>query len=143
MIDGVESFPSTCETDEDDPGYDDSLFSFNFLNFNLWTNRRGAAANLLGDTVLQGFKVFDNLEAGIEITKVADHAKESQISGGLFVGQTSMNDEETLAEGGGVVTPKTDNFKMKGSSFYQFKEATFPAIKTCSECTSGEDGGAV
>jgi len=78
-----------------------------------WKNgRNGAIAEKVGDVRFHGFKVADNILAGIEFSLTDDYGDwTTMIDDALIIGRTS-NTEEILDQSSprGIITPRTENF---------------------------------
>ena len=94
-----------------------------FHNLVSYKNQRnGAIAERVGAVQFHNFKTADNILAGMEFSLTEDiidgYAK---IVGGLVIGR-SNNTEQMLdeAEPQGIITPRTENFSVEGTKFYNF-----------------------
>jgi len=108
--------------------------------------RNGAIAERVGAVQFHNFKTADNVLAGIEFSLTEDiidgYAK---VVGGLIVGK-SENTEDLidLASPHGIITPRTENFSIEGTKFYNFNFNDAAALGTCSHCfhPASTDSGA-
>jgi len=78
-----------------------------------WKNgRNGAIAERVGDVRFHGFKVADNILAGIEFSLTNDYGDNTtMIDDALIIGRTENRDiflDE--AKPRGIITPRTENF---------------------------------
>lgn len=123
------------------------LITANFDNLTSWkNNRNGAIAERVGDVRFNNFKTADNLLAGMEFSlthEVGDNM--AQVNGGLVIGKT-LNTEELLdlASPHGIITPRTENFVIQNTKFFNFDWNTAAALGTCSHCfhPAATDSGA-
>lgn len=78
-----------------------------------WKNgRNGAIAERVGDVRFHGFKVADNILAGIEFSLTNDYGDNTtMIDDALIIGRTENTDELLdAAFPRGIITPRTENF---------------------------------
>jgi hypothetical protein len=116
----------------------------NFLSYK--NNRNGAIAERVGAVQFHNFKTADNVLAGMEFSLTEDvldgYAK---VVGGLVVGKTE-NTEAKLesASPHGIITPRTENFSVEGTAFYNYDWNEAAVIGTCSHCfhPAATDSGA-
>lgn len=109
-------------------------------------NRNGAIAERLGAVQFHNFKTADNILAGMEYSLTENiidgYAK---IIGGLVVGR-SANTESDLdaASPHGIIGPRTENFTIEGTQFFNFDWNDAAALGTCSHCfhPAATDSGA-
>jgi hypothetical protein len=92
------------------------------------------------------FKVADNILAGIEFSVTDMHGDNTtRIDGAVFIGRTN-NTEEILdhASPYGMIGPRTENFRIDNSRFYNFNWNTAAALSSCSHCfhDNSADSGA-
>jgi len=99
--------------------------------------RNGAIIERAGAIEWHNFKLADNLEVGMEMSRTDDNKQDghAKIVGGLAVGK-SENTEEALDKASpfGVRTPRTEYFNMSGIKFYNYNWNEAAAISTCSHC---------
>jgi hypothetical protein len=76
----------------------------------------GAIAGTVGEVVFDSFNVADNLVAGVEFEECLESTTD-KIKGGVFVGKSDANTETefTTASPRGIITPRTDYFKINGA----------------------------
>jgi hypothetical protein len=88
----------------------------------------------VGQVVFKDFKVADNLLAGIEFESCLE-STEIKIKSAIVVGK-STNTETSLdaASPRGIITPRTDYFKLDAASFINFNFNTAAALGSCSHC---------
>jgi hypothetical protein len=131
----------------DDPFHANPLITANFYDLVAWKNKRnGAITERTGDVRFHNFKTADNILAGIEFSltnNAADYM--AGVYGGLVVGKTS-NTEDVLEQKSphGIITPRTENFTIDGTKFYNFNWKEAAALGTCSHCfhPASTDSGA-
>jgi hypothetical protein len=116
--------------------------------------RNGMIAERLGAVQFHNFKTADNILSGMEVS-LTENIEDgyAKIVGGLVVGR-SENTEDALdwANPHGIITPRTENFTIENTKFYNFiknegtedEEAWGAALGTCSHCFHGAatDSGA-
>jgi hypothetical protein len=122
----------------------------NFYNQLSYKNKRnGMISEKVGAVQFHNFKTADNLLSGMEVS-LTDGIKDGycKIIGGLVVGR-SANTESRLdsANPHGIITPRTENFTIEGTKFFNFNkegEIWGAALGTCSHCFHGAatDSGA-
>ena len=121
-----------------------------FYNLVSWKNgRNGAIGEELGAVEFHGFKVADNLLAGIEMSLADPQVKDKDImlvQDSLIVG-TTPNSEDILTNGGGtrgIIGPRSDNFTIKNAKFFNLSHGKSGAIGDCSHCfhPASTDSGA-
>jgi hypothetical protein len=123
------------------------LITANFDNLVSWkNNRNGAIAEKVGDVRFNNFKTADNLLAGMEFSlthEVGDNM--AGVYGGLVIGKTA-NTESLLdiASPHGIITPRTENFVIKNTKFFNYNWNNAAALGTCSHCfhPAATDSGA-
>jgi len=125
--------------------YDDASPTYNppivaeYKNLVSYKNKRnGAIIERAGAIHWINFKVADNLEVGMEMSRTDDNAGKdgmAKIIGGITVGKTE-NTEEALDKRSpvGVRTPRTELFTMSGVKFYNYNFNKAAAMHTCSHC---------
>jgi len=95
----------------------------NFYDFTGWkSNRNGAIASFVGDVRFHNFKVADNLLAGIEYSVLTLGEDTATIIDALIIGKSNGNTEPLLdsASPYGIINPRTENFLINGTKFYNF-----------------------
>lgn len=110
-----------------------------FENFVGWKSGRNCAiSERTGYVHFSNLKCADNILAGIEYSltdEIADgYAK---IIGGLVVGNTGLNNELNYRYNKaviGVITPRSEGFRLEGTSFFNFNFAGSAALQDCSHC---------
>lgn len=110
--------------------------------------RNGAITERTGAVTFKNFKIADSRIAGIEFSFIEDVADgDANISGGIIVGNTYLNDDDDAIKGStvwGFIGPRTENFTMSDVRFYNFDFQNSSAIGTCSHCfhpASTDSGG--
>jgi len=134
--------------------YDNTSASYNppiiaeYKNLVAWKNKRnGAIIERAGAIHWINFKLADNLEVGMEMSRVDDNKQDgwAKIIGGLVIGK-SENTEEALDKASpvGVRTPRTEYFNMSGVKFYNYNWNKAAGMHTCSHCwhDNNTDSGA-
>lgn len=82
------------------------------------------------------FKVADNRECGIQMSQhfhlIGDYGG---VFNALLIGQ-SNNTEEALLRGNpwGIIGPRTENWQIRGASFYNYNWGEAAALGSCSHC---------
>ena len=108
-----------------------------FHNLVSYKNKRdGAIAELVGAMEWHNFKTADNLEAGMEVSMTSLVDGFCKIVGGLVVGR-SANTEEALDKADspkGIINPRTENFQVIGTKFYNYDWNNAAGLGTCSHC---------
>ena len=69
----------------------------------------------------------------------------AKIVGGLVVGRTENSQNEIdLGSPHGIITPRTENFSIEGTKFYNYDWNNAAGLGTCSHCFHGAatDSGA-
>ena len=97
------------------------------LNHTAWKcGRNGAIAEQVGDVRLVGFKVADNILAGIEVTYAgySPWYTTTRISDAVVIGNTG-NTENLCGGAKGIVTPQTDGFLVENVRLYNFDNTQF------------------
>jgi len=124
--------------------YDKDSASYNppipaqYKNLVSYKNKRnGAIVERAGAIEWINFKVADNMEVGMEMSRTDDNKQGgwAKITGGLVIGK-SDNTEEALEKKSpvGVRTPRTEYFSMSGTKFYNYNWKSAAAFHTCSHC---------
>ena len=130
-----------------DPNYNPPIPAV-YENLVSYKNKRnGAIIERAGHIEWKNFKVADNLEVGMEMSRTDDNPEDgwAKITGGLVVGKTeNTEDALDLASPFGVRTPRTENFTIKGTKFYNFNWKEAAGMSTCSHCwhDNNTDSGA-
>jgi len=134
------------ENEPDDPWHSNRPITANFYGFTGWANNRnGAIANKVGDVRFINFKVADNLLAGIEFEITDSYGKfMAGVDNALVVGHT--NNTSPLLEAAtsrGIIAPRSDNFFIQNSRFYNWDWGESAAFGSCSHCfhTASTDSG--
>lgn len=96
----------------------------------------GAIADRVGAVQFHNFKTADNLIGGMEFSLTDDiidgYAK---IIGGLVIGKSDNTDAELdAASPHGIITPRTENFSIDGTKFFNYNFNTAAGLGTCSQC---------
>ncbi|OMJ78805.1 hypothetical protein SteCoe_21333 [Stentor coeruleus] len=94
-----------------------------FYRLTAWKNRRnGAIAEEVGDIRFSGFKVADNMLAGLEMTytNYATWYQSSRITDAVVVGNSENAELDLNPSQRGIVTPQTDGFLVENTRFYNF-----------------------
>ena len=106
-------------------------------------------AEELGAVEFINFKTADNWKAGMEVAKVSVKDQQAMIVDGIVVGRSKNNHEASLDAKSphGIITPRTENFTIDGTKFFNFELDEQPwgaALGTCSHCFHGAatDSGA-
>lgn len=135
------------ENTPDDPWHNNRPITANFDGFTGWSNNRnGAIAFKVGDVRLNNFKVADNLLAGIEFEITDAFGREmARVNNALVVGRT--NNTHPLIEAAtsrGIIAPRSDDFLIENSRFYNWDWGESAAFGSCSHCwhLSSTDSGA-
>jgi hypothetical protein len=104
----------------------------------------------LGAVQFLNFKTADNWKAGMEVA-LTNEVEDGlcKIVGGIVIGRSKNNHEASLdaATPHGIITPRTENFTIDGTKFFNFEidgEQFGAALGTCSHCFHGAatDSGA-
>lgn len=123
----------------------------NFNGLTSWkNNRNGAIAERVGDVRFNNFKTADNLLAGIEFSLTHEFPDfigddKQGIYNALIIGRSENT--EDLLEGNtprGIITPRTENFVIRGAKFFNFDWENAAAFGSCSHCfhSAATDSGA-
>jgi len=120
----------------------------NFNGLTSWKNHRnGAIAERVGDVRFNNFKTADNILAGIEFSLTNNGAGDDTagIYNALVIGKTE-NTEALLESKNphGIITPRTENFVIRGVKFFNYNWNSAAALGTCSHCfhPASTDSGA-
>jgi len=123
-----------------DPYWKNPIIINNFYDFTGWKNKRnGAILGKVGASRLHNFKTADNLLAGIEFERTDMSFEDgAMVKGGLIVGM-SNNHEKRLDEikrysPHGIIGPRSENFTVDGTSFFNFNIHNASALGSCSHC---------
>jgi hypothetical protein len=118
------SIPAFDAKNLTDPYWQNPNIPARFINFTSFKNgRNGAIALDVGDVRFEGFKVADNLLAGIEfeLTNNLADGYSAQINGALVVGYSNNAEEKTFSHPSkGIIGPRTDFFQVHNVRFYNF-----------------------
>ena len=98
-----------------------------FYNHTSWKcMRNGAIAEQIADLRFSGFKVADNILAGLEVTYAgySDYYTTTRCTDCVVVGN-SGNGEGLTAGAKGVVTPQTDGFLLENTRLYNFDDTQY------------------
>ena len=134
-------------TDPDNPYPDNPPILAEFHNLISYKNRRnGAIAERVGAVQFHNFKTADNILAGIEFSLTEDIIDGwAKVVGGMVVGRTE-NTEEALdiASPHGIIAPRTENFSIYDTKFYNYNWNDAAGLGTCSHCfhPASTDSGA-
>jgi len=133
--------------DSASPDYNPPIIA-EYKNLIAYKNKRnGAIVERAGAIHWINFKLADNLEVGMEMSRVDDNKADghAKIIGGLVVGKTE-NTEEALDKVSpvGVRTPRTEWFTMNNVKFYNYNWNKAAGMHTCSHCwhDNNTDSGA-
>jgi hypothetical protein len=117
----------------------------NMTDFTSWMNgRAGVIAQDIGAVHFNDFKVSDNCQAGIEVSKtvMSTDWNHGTIDGGFMVGRSEAGGGCT---GFGVIAPINDGLLVNNVTFYNYNHGG-AALGTCSHCNhpaSTDSGGRV
>jgi hypothetical protein len=100
----------------------------------------------IGWVKFENFKVADNILAGIEV-EISENIIDgyAMIDGAIVIGRSENADDLTNeVPSHGIITPRTDNYRVNNARFYGFDIADKAAIGSCSHCFSmpSTDSGA-
>lgn len=134
-------------TDPNNPYPDNPPIIAEFHNLVSYKNgRNGAIAERVGAVQFHNFKTADNVLAGIEFSLTEDiidgYAK---VVGGLVVGRTENSQTEIdIGSPHGIITPRTENFSIEGTKFFNYNWNDAAGLGTCSHCfhAAATDSGA-
>jgi hypothetical protein len=134
-------------TDPNNPYPDNPPIIANFYNLTSYKNsRNGAIAERVGAVQFHNFKTADNILAGIEFSLTEDIIDNyAKVVGGLVIGKTENTSEElNIASPHGIITPRTEGFRIEGTKFYNYDWNNAAALGTCSHCfhDAATDSGA-
>jgi hypothetical protein len=112
--------------------------------------RNGMISEKLGAVQFVNIRTADNKKAGMEVALTDEVGDDlAKIVGGIVVGRSKNNHEAALdaVSPHGIITPRTENFTIEGTKFFNFeieKEPWGAALGTCSHCFHGAstDSGA-
>lgn len=130
-----------------DPWHNNPAITAHFWNLTSWKNgRNGAIAEKVGDVRFHNFKVADNKLAGIEFSLTDAHGDNTtRIDNALIIGRTN-NSELALeiSEPYGMIGPRTENFRVDNTRFFNFDWGGAAALSSCSHCfhPAATDSGA-
>lgn len=130
-----------------DPYWKNPAITAHMWNSTFWKNgRNGAILELIGDVRLHNFKVADNRLAGFEFSRTDAHGDNTtRIDNALIIGRTN-NSELILdvASPFGFIGPRTENFRLDNSRFFNFNFNKAAALSSCSHCfhDNSADSGA-
>jgi len=137
------------KTKHKDPYKNNPAITAEFRDVTSWKNgRNGAIAERVGDVRFKNFKVADNILAGIEFSLTGEYGDDmAQIDGALIIGKsTNVTPEDRLnrASPRGIITPRTENFRVKNVKFYNLNWNNASGIGSCSHCfhNAATDSGA-
>jgi len=130
-----------------DPFWQNPAIPAHFWNLTSWKNgRNGAIAERVGDVQFHNFKVADNILAGIEFSLTDMHGDNTtRIDNALIIGRTNNTDDIlNAASPFGIISPRTENFRIDDSRFFNFDWNDAAALSSCSHCFHGAatDSGA-
>lgn len=130
-----------------DPFWKNPAITAHMYNLTSWKNgRNGAILELVGDVRLHNFKVADNRLAGIEFSRTDLHGDNTtRINNAVFIGRTA-NSEPAMdfSSPFGFIGPRTENFRLDNSRWYNFNFNGAAALSSCSHCfhDNSADSGA-
>lgn len=128
------------EAGYDDPYHENPKIPAIFEDYTGWKCGFNAAiTERTGNVIFRNFKIADNQIAGIEYAEIEDvEYGYAYIEGATIVGNSGYNDEDGAISGNttwGFIGPKTENFMIKDSSFFNFDHGWNSApLGTCSHC---------
>jgi hypothetical protein len=106
-----------------------------FEDFTGWKcGRVGTIATLVGDIRFKNFKVLDNKRGGIEVSVIDAPYGGPRIQESAIIAYSKIPNRIQTLEAGGVVTPRSENFRVEDVQFYNFDSPQIPAIESCSKC---------
>jgi hypothetical protein len=107
-----------------------------FYNYLVWMNgEAGLLAEQTGNTIFNNFTVADSGKTGMQF-HLTNFTREMVVAqNSIIVGQTVSNgrNNSNLTGVFGIITPRTDGFKVSNVSFYHFP-STMTVLKSCSVC---------
>lgn len=118
-----------------------------YEDFTSWKNgRAGAIFEKMGSCEIVNFTVADNAIAGIEFSVVSSTNVdgEAYIKDAVVIGYTENDEGGKVYKPHGIITPRTENFWVKGAKFFNFTVTGSAALGSCSHCEhpSSTDSGA-
>jgi len=116
----------------------------NFTDFTGWKNgRNGAIAGTVGAVVFDNFKVIDNKEAGMEFEVMTMGLGNAYVDRSHVVGRSAGNGGGVSGPRG-IISPRSDSFKVQNTKFYNFNFGSAACLGSCSHCShmASTDSGA-
>jgi hypothetical protein len=107
-----------------------------FYNYLVWMNgEAGLLAEQTGNILFNNFTIVDSGITGMQF-HLTNFTKELVVAqNSIIIGQSASNGRtaENLTGAFGIITPRTDGFKVSNVSFYHFP-STMTVFKSCSQC---------
>jgi hypothetical protein len=109
------------------------------INPSIQNGETGLLAEEMGNTIFRNFTIADSGKAGMQFHKT-NFSKELVVAqNNVIIGQTLSNGlpDASLSGTFGIITPRTDGFKVSGVRFYNFP-TTMTVFQSCSVCNNGD-----
>ena len=98
----------------------------------------GVEFSVIGNVQVDGFKLADNRDNGIEITETVGECFVAEIKNTLIIARTIANSE--LAQSGGIRTMRRNFLRISNVTFVNFNEENTICMRACSHCKNFQGG---
>ena len=98
----------------------------------------GVEFSIIGNVQVDGFKLADNRDNGIEITETVGDCFVTEIKNTLIIARTIAN--SGLAQSGGIRTMRRKFLRISNVTFVNFNEENTVCMRACSHCKSFQGG---
>ena len=98
----------------------------------------GVEFSIIGNVQVDGFKLADNRDNGIEITETVGECFVAEIKNTLIIARTTANTK--LAQSGGIRTMRRNYLRISDVTFVNFNEENTVCMRACSHCKSFQGG---
>ena len=98
----------------------------------------GVEFSVIGNIQVDGFKLADNRDNGIEISETVGDCFQAEIKNTLIISRTIGNSQSPQI--GGIKTMRKDYLRISNVTFVNFNEDTTVCMRACSHCKSFQGG---
>ena len=98
----------------------------------------GVEFSVVGHVTVDGFKLADNRDNGIEISETVGECSAAEIKNTLIISRTRGNTQ--LAQSGAIKTMRRNFLRISNVTFVNFNENNAACLRACSHCKEFQGG---
>ena len=114
----------------------DTITLFNLTSYS--NGIHGVEFSVIGNIQVDGFKLADNRDNGIEISETVGDCFQAEIKNTLIISRTIGNSQSPQT--GGIKTMRKDYLRISNVTFVNFNEDSTVCLRACSHCKSFQGG---